>query len=63
MSDEADNANEHIEREESQSIKSVRAKVLLQPVGVPGDCDLCGEYMVRLVNGACGFCRDKYKLP
>lgn len=32
------------------------------PVGVPGDCDHCGETFARLVNGACGFCRDRYQL-
>lgn len=63
MSDEVDTANDHIEREEAAALKAVQAKRLAQPVGSPGDCDLCGEYMVRLVNGACGFCRDKYKLP
>ena len=33
------------------------------PPGEPGDCDLCGEWSGRLVNGACARCRDKYKLP
>jgi hypothetical protein len=31
-----------------------------QPIarGEPGDCENCGEYMPRLVDGQCGFCRD-----
>lgn len=33
------------------------------PKGVPGDCEYCGEWCGRLVGGACGFCRDRYKLP
>ena len=28
-----------------------------------GDCDLCGEWSGRLVNGACAPCRDKWSLP
>ena len=27
-------------------------------VGAAGDCDECGHYMLRLVDGLCGFCRD-----
>jgi hypothetical protein len=34
----------------------------LQP-GVPGDCELCGEWSGRLVRGVCAPCRDKRKLP
>lgn len=63
MSDLADNANEHIEREEESAIKEIQARRAAQPVGAPGDCDLCGEYMLRLVDGACAPCRDRYKLP
>lgn len=63
MSDEADTANEYIERRESEALKAIQAKRLEQPVGVEGDCDLCGEYMLRLVGGACAPCRDRYKLP
>ena len=32
------------------------------PVGVPGDCDKCGEASPRLVLGNCCKCRDIYKL-
>lgn len=31
--------------------------------GTPGDCELCGEWSGRLINGACAPCRDKYHLP
>ena len=30
--------------------------------GAPGECDWCGDYFVRLVNGACGRCSDEYKI-
>lgn len=63
MNDEADNAADHIEREEAAAIKAVQAKRDAQPAGVPGECDLCGEWMLRLVDGACAPCRDRYKLP
>ena len=63
MSDEIDIANDRIAREEAAAIKAVQAKLDAQPVGVPGECDLCGEYMLRLVDGACAPCRDRYKLP
>ena len=31
--------------------------------GEPGECDRCGEESLRLVNGNCARCRDKYGLP
>lgn len=33
------------------------------PPGVPGDCDLCGDWSGRLIGGACAPCRDRYRLP
>ncbi len=33
------------------------------PTGVAGDCDECGEWMSRLVDGRCGFCRDGRARP
>lgn len=30
--------------------------------GEPGECDLCGEWAGRLINGACAPCRDRYGL-
>jgi hypothetical protein len=63
MSDPIDEANDHIERVEAAALKEIQLKRAAQPVGVPGECDLCGEYMLRLVDGACAPCRDRYKLP
>jgi len=58
--DDADRADDEIERNVSEALRKSRAT--LQP-GEPGDCDLCGEWSGRLVNGACAPCRDRYKLP
>lgn len=33
------------------------------PKGKPGDCEVCGAWSGRLVQGACAQCRDKFKLP
>lgn len=63
MNDDADNANEHIEREEAAAIKAIQARRDAQPIGHEGECDLCGERMLRLVDGVCAPCRDRYKLP
>lgn len=32
------------------------------PTGTPGECDLCGEWCGRLVQGACARCRDRWNL-
>jgi hypothetical protein len=44
-------------------IKKTREEAAKIPVGRPGDCDLCGEWSGRLVNGVCVPCRDLHKLP
>lgn len=61
MADEVDIAQER-EELERQAILAARPKFELDP-GTSGDCDYCGEWSGRLIGGACGFCRDKYKLP
>jgi hypothetical protein len=33
------------------------------PQGKAGDCEICGEWYGRLIQGICAPCRDKYKLP
>ena len=63
MTDEADRSQQDSDEFESRSIKLVQSRVKLIKVGEPGDCDYCGEYFTRLVGGACGHCRDRYKLP
>ena len=59
MADEVDFANQRIEEYLQRRIAAARADI---PVGVEGECDMCGEWSGRLVNGACAPCRDKYNL-
>jgi hypothetical protein len=56
--DEADYANEEAEQRLTALIKQARKPI---PKGIPGDCDLCGEWS-RLVDGVCSPCRDRYKI-
>lgn len=60
--DLADKATEYTQAE----IDNRKAEILIQgnnfEKGKPGECDFCGEHFSRLVDGACGACRDKYKL-
>ena len=60
MSDEIDLAQE---REEIARANAVRAASKPLAPGEPGDCEMCGEWSGRLVNGVCAPCRDKWKLP
>lgn len=59
MADEVDFANKRIEEDLQRRIAAARADI---PVGVQGECDMCGEWSGRLINGACAPCRDKYNL-
>lgn len=61
MADLTDLASEIEQRATEASISKALHKPM--PTGRPGECDLCGEYFARLVDGACGFCRDKWGLP
>ena len=45
------------------NLVAMREKAARIEPGVPGDCDLCGEWSARLIRGACAPCRDRYKLP
>lgn len=58
--DEVDRANDEVERGLAEALRQA-AKPIQE--GQPGECDLCGEWSWRLINGACAPCRDKYKLP
>jgi hypothetical protein len=60
MPDEFDLAQE---REEIARANAIRNNAKDIPPGEPGDCDLCGEWSGRLINGACAPCRDRRKLP
>lgn len=61
MADIVDIAQEYEELERQETIAAIQFNPLVP--GEPGDCDFCGRWVGRLVGGACGFCRDKYKLP
>ena len=63
MADEADVTSERMEVQEAADIAAIRRKAAEIPKGIPGECDLCGEDMPRLINGVCAPCRDRHKLP
>lgn len=62
MTDEVDIANDRTQIITSQTVDEIRKKAKLMP-GIEGECELCGEWMLRLIGGACAPCRDRYKLP
>ena len=57
MPDIVDTAQARMERAEETT--PPRPPFELQP-GHPGDCDTCGEWSGRLVNGDCAPCRERY---
>jgi hypothetical protein len=63
MSDDIDLANDRAMVEAERALRTVRQAASAVMVGVPGNCDLCGEHSMRLIGGACAPCRDRYKLP
>ena len=62
MTDEVDIANDRAAITTDKAVDEIRKKAKLAP-GIEGECELCGEWMLRLINGACAPCRDRYKLP
>lgn len=63
MVDILDQMDEREELANAANIAQARAKAAEIKPGVPGDCELCGEWSGRLVRGACAPRRDKWKLP
>ena len=63
MADEADRSDKKIEDAVNDGVSEASRAVAAMPIGEAGECDLCGEFMLRLVGGACAPCRDRYKLP
>jgi hypothetical protein len=59
MADEADIANDYVERVREAAMRTPRPQMAK---GEPGECEWCGEDSPRLVRGACARCRDKYNL-
>ena len=62
MADDADKAGDHVEKTEIANIAAIREKAANIPVGKPGECEYCGYEFERLVGGACGRCRDEFKI-
>lgn len=60
MPDEIDLAQE---REEIARADAIREAAKPIPPGNPGDCEICGEWSGRLIQGACAPCREKWRLP
>jgi hypothetical protein len=63
MADEIDIANDRAEADTERAIAAARSGAEHIQPGQPGDCDFCGEWSGRLVNGACAPCRDRRRLP
>lgn len=56
MADEADKASEITDAYLGAAVRRACQPV---PIGVPGECDECGEYSQRLVEDRCAPCRDE----
>lgn len=63
MADVIDQANHKAQLEADTALAHVRAAAARIPAGQPGECDLCGEWTGRIVDGACATCRDRHSLP
>ena len=61
-SDQIDRADYFIESVVDDHVKEAMRRASEIPEGNAGTCDICGDYFSRLVNGCCGFCRDKFKI-
>jgi hypothetical protein len=59
MADEADRAQVIEEAEREQAIANAIKPLA---VGVPGECDYCGEDSPRLIDGGCAPCRERRRL-
>lgn len=60
--DEADRASYFIESVVDDHVKEAMRRAAEIPIGEAGECSLCGEFSLRLVNKACAPCRDRYGL-
>jgi len=57
MADDIDRANDYIESWLEERIRERGVAEI--PKGKPGECDWCGIYNKRLINGYCARCRDE----
>lgn len=60
MADEIDIANDKAQADLDRAIAEASRPLA---TGAPGECDFCGEWFSRLIGGACGACRDRFRLP
>ena len=60
--DTVDTASEYEQKERDNQIAAAIASAAKFDPGEAGDCELCGHYFARIVEGACARCRDKYGL-
>jgi hypothetical protein len=63
MADVIDQGCEREQFDRDLALQAARDEAEKMPNGNTGECDLCGEHSMRLVQGACAPCRDKYRLP
>ncbi len=61
MADEIDITNDRTQLAIDAKLQEISNAAKRAP-GTEGDCDLCGEWSGRLIDGACAPCRDRYKL-
>lgn len=62
MADICDLAQEVIEQQLQRDLHNAGVGSYELPPGKPGDCEYCGEWSGRLVEGACAPCREHYRL-
>jgi hypothetical protein len=60
--DDADRAGIDEDMQEEVKARRRAEQPYQLPAGEPGECDRCGEWSGRLINGACAPCRDRYRL-
>jgi hypothetical protein len=63
FADPLDRAAAQAEQALEAALEEQRRACAKMPAGEPGECQFCEGYFIRVVNKACGRCRDKYKLP
>jgi hypothetical protein len=63
MTDIIDQANDLAELDTANVVAHRRMLAQRIQPGEPGECDLCGEWSGRLIDGHCAPCRDRYRLP
>lgn len=60
--DDADRAQVDEDMQEDAKARRRASTTYEIPKGEPGDCDMCGEWSARLIDGVCAPCRDRYRL-